>query len=63
MTPLSMWFTSKAELQRENDSKSGWKCFLVLVVLTCSGVTGAVGIAECQVMKWDMDRSELKTGR
>lgn len=32
-----MWFTSKAELQRENDSKSAWKCFLVLVVLTCSG--------------------------
>ena len=54
-----MWFTSKAELQKESDSKFGWKCFLELVVLTCS-VTGALGAAECQVAKWDMDGTEVK---
>lgn len=59
MTPALTWFTSKAELQRENDSKSGWQCFRVLVVLICS-VTGALSAAECQVIKWDMDRSEVK---
>lgn len=31
----------------------------MLVVLTCS-VTGALSAAECQVMKWDVDRSEVK---
>lgn len=59
MTPELTWFINKAELQRENDSKSGWKCFLVLIVSTCSA-TGALGAAECQVMKWEMDRSEVK---
>lgn len=68
MTLLSMWFTSKAELLRGNDSKSGSKCFLVLVDLICS-VTGDFCAAVCQVMKWDMDRYEVrgrvekKTGR
>lgn len=31
----------------------------MLIVLTCSA-TGALGAAECQVMKWEMDRSEVK---
>lgn len=31
----------------------------MLVVLTCS-VTGALSAAEWQVMKWDVDRSEVK---
>lgn len=67
--PILMWsgkqttlpltgFTSKAESEREKDSKCVWKYFLVLL-LACS-VTGALSAAECQVVKRVMNRFELK---